>query len=79
MSILSYPRINFRGVFRTNPCTANNDDVMPAVVERDIDSFGADLAGMTDDQIHAYLREQVMMSYPSGTNCMAFMRSGWNL
>jgi hypothetical protein len=79
MSILSYPRINFRGVFRTNPCTANNDDVMPAVVERDIDSFGADLAGMTDDQIHAYLREQVMMSYPGSSDCMAFMRSGWNL
>ena len=79
MSILSYPRINFRGVFRTNPCTANNDDVMPAVVERDIDSFGADLAGMTDDQIHDYLREQVMMSYPGSNTCLAFMRSGWNL
>ena len=79
MSILSYPRLNFRGVFRTNPCTANNDDVMPSVVERDIDSFGNDLAGMTDQQIHDYLRQQVMMSYPGSNNCMAFMRSGWNL
>ena len=79
MSILSYPRINFRGVFRTNPCTANNDDVMPAVVERDIDSLGANLAGMTDDQIHTYLREQVSMSYPGSAACIAFMRSGWNL
>ena len=79
MSILSYPRLNFRGVFRTNPCTANNDDVMPSVVERDIDSFGSDLAGMTDDQIHDYLREQVMMSYQGSDTCIAFMRSGWNL
>jgi hypothetical protein len=79
MSILSFPRVNFRGVFRTNPCTANNDDVMPAVVERDIDSLGATVAGMTDDQIHAYLREQVSMSYPGSNSCVAFMRSGWNL
>jgi hypothetical protein len=79
MSILSFPRINFRGVFRTNPCTANNDDVMPAVVERDVDSLGATLSGMTDDQVHAYLREQVSMSDPGGKSCTPFIRSGWNL
>ncbi|MGH7522992.1 MAG: hypothetical protein ACREK8_01670, partial [Gemmatimonadales bacterium] len=79
MSILSYPRINFRGVFRTNPCTSNNDDVLPAAVERDIDSLGASLAGMTDDQVNAYLREQVYMSNNPTAPCVAFLRSGWNL
>ncbi len=79
MSILDYPRINFRGVFRTNPCTANNDDVMPAIVERDIDSLGVTLAGMTDDQIFAYLRQQVTMSNSNINGCSTFIRSGWNL
>jgi hypothetical protein len=51
MSILSFPRINFRGVFRTNPCTCNSDDVMPSVVDRDSDTLGATLAGMTDAQV----------------------------
>ena len=79
MSILSFPRINFRGVFRTNPCTANNDDVMPAIVERDQDTLGATLSGMTDDQIFTYLREQVIMSTDGAPTCAPFTRSGWNL
>ena len=85
MSVLSFPRINFRGVFRTNPCTSNNDDVMPRVVNRDADTLGSTLAGMADSQIEAYLREQVVMSNnpPSTQNpnpkCLAFIRAGWNL
>ena len=47
MSILSFPRINFSGVFDTNPCTCNNDDVEPEVVERDSDTFGADVSSLT--------------------------------
>jgi hypothetical protein len=85
MSVLSFPRINFRGVFRTNPCTCNNDDVMPSVVERDSDTLGETLAGMTDAQVMAYLREQVSMSnappqpgQPPPT-CIPFIRGGWNL
>jgi hypothetical protein len=79
MSILTFPRINFRGVFRTNPCTSNNDDVMPSVVERDSDTLGATLAGMTDAQVMAYLREQVAMSNAPGGQCINFIRAGWNL
>lgn len=79
MSILSFPRINFRGVFRTNPCTCNNDDVMPHVVERDTDTFGGDLGAKTDDEIHAYLRERVSMVNENINGCTTFLRSGWNL
>lgn len=80
MSILSFPRINFRGVFRTNPCTCNNDDVMPDIVERDSDNFGGSLGGKTDDQIRAYLRERVSMANnPQDKTCTPFIRSGWNL
>ena len=85
MSVLSFPRINFRGIFRTNPCTSNNDDVLPYAVDRDADTLGADLAGMTDAQITAFLRQQVIMSNdpPSEQNqnppCINFIRAGWNL
>lgn len=85
MSILSFPRINFRGVFRTNPCTSNNDDVMPSVVERDSDTLGATLAGMTDEQVMAYLREQVSMANQPPQQgqpppaCTKFIRGGWNV
>ncbi|MBA3885618.1 MAG: hypothetical protein H0X67_07780 [Acidobacteria bacterium] len=85
MSVLAFPRLNFRGVFRTNPCTSNNDDVMPEVVNRDSDTLGATLAGMTDPEINAYLREQVAManSPPSPNEppppCINFIRAGWNL
>ena len=80
MSILSFPRINFKGAFTTNPCTANNDDVMPAIVNRDSDTFGTDItSAMTDDQVRSYLREQVTMGYPNQSQCFPFIRSGWNL
>ncbi len=79
MSILSFPRLNFNGVFTTNPCTANNDDVMGAVVNRDSDTLGPDLKGMTDAQVEAFLREPVNMSIPGSQRCLTYIRSGWNL
>jgi hypothetical protein len=79
MSVLSFPRINFNGVFTTNPCTANNDDVMGAVVNRDSDTLGPDVAGMTEEQVIAYLREPVNMSIPGSNRCLTYIRSGWNL
>ena len=79
MSILSFPRLNFRGVFTTSPCTTNNDDVMAAVVERDSDTLGIMLAGMTDDQAMAYLREDVTMAIGPTAPCLNYIRSGWNL
>lgn len=80
MSILSFPRINFNGIFSTNPCTANNDDVMTAVVNRDSDTLGASVAGMNDQQVMTYLREVVNMSIPGTSNvCKPYVRSGWNL
>jgi hypothetical protein len=79
VSVLNFPRINIRGQFRTNPCTANNDDVMPDVVTRDSCELGSNLSGMTDDQILAYLRETVTMSNATGDPCTRFIRSGWNL
>ena len=44
MSILAFPRINFSGELSTNPCTCNNDDVEPAFVQRDSDTFGANVS-----------------------------------
>lgn len=83
MSILFFPRINFRGVFTTNPCTSNNDDVMGELVERDSDTIGPRLAAMTDDEAAAFLREQVSMANQPPANgkpsrCIPFIRSGWN-
>jgi hypothetical protein len=79
MSILSFPRINFSGVFNTNPCTCNNDDVEPEVVQRDSDTFGPDVSSMSDDQIFAYMRQPVNMSYKPGEKPLPFIKSGWNL
>jgi hypothetical protein len=78
MSILSFPRVNFRGVFTCNPVTSNNDDVMAAVVERDLDSLGIMLAGMTDDQAKAYLQETAVMAISPDAPCKPYIRSGWN-
>ncbi|CAN5590853.1 hypothetical protein BH09GEM1_BH09GEM1_34290 [soil metagenome] len=79
MSILSFPRANFRGVFTCNPVTANNDDVMAALVERDSDSPGIMLSGMTDAQASAYLQESTVMAIDPGAPCKTYIRSGWNL
>ena len=81
MSVLSFPRINFSGVFNTNPCTCNNDDVEPEVVQRDSDTFGADVSAMSDDAIFAYVRQPVQMSYQPGPGqkTFAFIKAGWNL
>ena len=80
MSILSFPRINFSGVFDTNPCTCNNDDVEPEVVERDSDTFGTDVSSLSDEQIFAYVRQGVKMAYPNSNNQLyTFIKAGWNL
>lgn len=82
MSILSFPRLNFKGVFSTNPCTCNNDDVMPTIVERDSDSLGQDpIFQQSDTNVQAYLNEMVALDNyeSSSTTPTEFMRSGWNL
>jgi hypothetical protein len=79
MSILSFPRINFSGVFTTNPCTCNNDDVEPAVVQRDSDTFGSDVASLSDGAMFKYLRQGVNMAYQPGGQPLPFIKSGWNL
>ena len=48
MSYLSFPRINFQGVFKTNPCTSNIDDVMVAVDPINV-TLKPPLDAMTDD------------------------------
>ncbi|MEW5726974.1 MAG: hypothetical protein AB1918_04035, partial [Pseudomonadota bacterium] len=79
MSILDFPRLNFRGIFTTNPCTANNDDVMPSVVTRDTNALGQNLAGMTDDQAIRYLNSAVeMQNYDDPAGVKTFIRTGWN-
>lgn len=79
MSILDFPRLNFRGIFTTNPCTANNDDVMPSVVTRDTNSLGQNVAGMSDDQAIQYLNSAVeMRNYADPTGVKTFIRTGWN-
>ena len=85
MSILAFPRINFSGELSTNPCTCNNDDVEPAFVQRDSDTFGANVSGLDDDQIFDYARQPVTMSYDPGGTKRTYIRladgrwSGCNL
>lgn len=83
MSILSFPRLNFKGVFNTNPCTCNNDDVMPDIVQRDIDGLGTNPIFLrSDTQVQEYLNESVNLeNYGANpkTPTTPFMRSGWNL
>lgn len=80
MSVLGWPRLNFRGIFRTNPCTSNNDDVMPDVVDRDTNTLGSSVAGMDDAEVMAFFRQKVCMAnYGDTAPCVTFMRSGWNL
>lgn len=83
MSILDFPRMNFKGIFKTNPCTANNDDVVPSVVTRDTNSLGPDLAGKDDDGVTEYLGQAVKMYNFSddpaqGAKKKTFIRAGWN-
>lgn len=79
MSILDYPRANFRGVFNTNPCTANNDDVMPSVVDGVNNTLGKDLQGKTDDEALQYLGQCVeMQNYADPPGKKPFIRAGWN-
>lgn len=80
MSVLSWPRMNFAGIFRTNPCTCNNDDVMPDVVNRDTNTLGSSVAGMSDDDILTYLRQGAdMANYEAANKCYPFVRGGWNV
>lgn len=79
MSILDYPRLNFRGIFKTNPCTANNDDVLPAVVTRDTNELGPNVAGLNDDQAMEFLSGSVeMRNYEDGSPVRSYIRTGWN-
>jgi tryptophanase len=80
MSILSFPRIHFRGRFRTNPCTSNNNDVMPEVVDGDHLRLAPALEKMTDAQIAAWLCEKVTMKHRQGDEkAHDLLRAGWNL
>lgn len=79
MSILDFPRLNFRGIFKCDPCTANNDDVLPAVVTRDTSQLGNDLNGMTDDQALQFLTAPVdMQNYDNPPGINTYIRTGWN-
>ncbi|MGE5506142.1 MAG: hypothetical protein ACM31L_17100 [Actinomycetota bacterium] len=81
MSILDFPRLNFRGIFVTDPCTTNNDDVVPSVVTRDTNDLSVDLKGLSDDEVTEYLNAPVEMSnfeaYPQQDK-RTFVRAGWN-
>jgi hypothetical protein len=82
MSILSFPRLNFKGVFSTNPCTCNNDDVMPDIVNRDSDSLGQNtIFQQSDTNVQQYLNEMVSLDNYGSTSPTPteFIRSGWNL
>jgi hypothetical protein len=78
MSILTFPRIHFRGRFRTNPSTSNNNDVMHQVVDADHFCLGPDLADKSDAEIAAWLSEEVSLSNNPGEPLHRFVRSGWN-
>jgi len=79
MSILDFPRLNFRGVFKTNPCTANNDDVIPSVVTRDTNALGKHVSTMNDNEASEFLTQSVeMQNYDQPTGVKQFTRTGWN-
>lgn len=80
MSILHFPRVNFNGIISVNPCTANNDDVMPTVVQRDRDSLGTDTSDLSEDNVIDYMRTtRTMENYSDPTGQKPFPLSGWNL
>jgi len=79
MSILHYPRLNFSGIISCNPCTANNDDVMPTVVEREKDALGVDVNQKTDDEIIAFMRTFNPMTNYGESAVYNYALSGWNL
>lgn len=79
MSILDTPRYSFNGIFYTNPCTANNDDVLPEVVVRDTSTLGPSILGHgDDDQMRDYLKTFEQRANYGEPNCHLFINGGWN-
>lgn len=79
MSYLIGPRINFKGAFKTNPCTTNNDDVMVALDPSSLElNLGA--LGMSDDEAREWLKQSIRRA-PSKDDeeLKNYIRGGWNV
>jgi hypothetical protein len=77
MSYLLGPRINFKGAFKTNPCTANNDDVMVAL-EPVSQQLQLESLGMSDDEAREWLKQPVMRRGNIQGELDKYVRAGWN-
>jgi hypothetical protein len=78
MSYLIGPRINFKGAFKTNPCTANNDDVMVAL-DPVSQQLQLDALGMSDNEAREWLKEPITrLRSPPGGELALYVRAGWN-
>lgn len=75
MSNLSLPRIHFKGTFKANPPTANNDDVNDFVNRLEMGVQNAP-AGMSDWQFRVYLMSLRELNVPGGAG--EYMNAGWN-
>jgi hypothetical protein len=73
MGHFALPRLYFRGDFRTDVCTCNNDDIastFPGQAFVDSASVAVDTLGMNDGDFSVWLRQ---LAPPFG------IRAGWNL
>lgn len=77
MSILSYPRIHFRGAILLNAATANDDDVIVAIDRERVKLLPA-LADRTDADALAWLTMGVPATSIINGSTFQYLRSGWN-
>lgn len=77
MSYLIGPRINFKGAFKTNPCTANNDDVMVAL-DPVSQQLQLESLGMSDDEAREWLKQPVTRQGNLQNELSQYTRAGWN-
>ena len=77
MSVLSYPRIHFKGKCLVNPATGNNDDVSV-----NIDTVNAallpPLAALTDADARAWMMSGVQAVSPVNKQIFWYLRGAWN-
>ncbi len=77
MSILSYPRIHFRGTITLNAATANDDDVVVAI-DRERVKLLPVLANRTDADALAWLTAGVPAISIINGSTFQYLRAGWN-
>ena len=77
MSVLSYPRIHFKGKCRVSPATGNNDDVAVNIDAVNVALLPA-LADLEDEDARAWMMGEFQAIGPDKVTLQTYLRSGWN-